>query len=191
MPNGAEDHVVKCSRFLLSAPPPLVFLLLAGCARPVDPVEFNDALAWSNRQLADSAVKFRAKLDPIEQGKPVDAEGVQSTYNDVQKVFNQVQADLSKLKPKESTSMQEFYEAYETYLAGEEKFIKEDLKTVRDIALDTQTSNEAKKTEIANAFKRIKNVEEENLKVLRAAQQKYANDMKIRAIPDRVPDKRK
>jgi|SRR5208282_3922513 len=166
--------------------PALALLLLAGCERDMDPVEFNDALEGYNRRLAAAALEFKSKVIPVAEGNAPDVAAIEAIYRKLVETVDDVRKRFGQLNvPKDSKPMQDFRDAYDRFLTVQESLVKVNFQAIATIAASPQVAPDVKKVQILGNFAAIKAAEDRERKTLQAAQDQFAKDVGIRLIDDR------
>lgn len=134
---------------------------VAGCGN--EAVIFNNNIAKTTRDL-DAAVSVFAKTIQSEK----EPAKINAAYATLSTKTESIVAEAKKLNPPPKKEAQEFWQAFEQYLANREKLIKEDFKELVDAQVKGQPDRKAA------VLQRIEQVEKVDLQRLRDFQINYA-----------------
>jgi hypothetical protein len=163
-------------------------LVLAGCGQEQGPIGFNDATVNINRRMAKAAKDFRDQLAPLTQGKPVDAAALQSAYDRLQHAVDDARSAAKKLTPpKDNQAAQDYYDAFEKFLALDDDLVKGPMKEILTIVTDANVPVADKLAQKEQIMKDVHAKEDAALKELKNKQKDFAKEAGFRTIYDRKP----
>ena len=141
-----------------------------------DALKFNEAIVNANKRLEMIGEKFGRQIAMALSGKPNDIANVKKGYAEVQKVLKSVQADMKKLADEipDSAEAKEFYQAHQKFLKGQERMVKVEFQQIVDVVSDTTLDADEKLEKIKEILVSVEKIEQADLKVLQAAQRKFA-----------------
>lgn len=155
-------------------------LTLTGCGRSTRVAQaFNQAIVAGNQTLEKADQDFGEALGTALRGGPADVATARRLYEVACQALRTVQSDARSLRVPPSQAARDLYDAYQGYLAGEERMLLQDLGEVMSLLENTRLDDGERTRRVAEILTRMEGTEASDLAKLIAAQQTFAREYDV------------
>jgi hypothetical protein len=151
-------------------------VLQSGCTfNPA--VRFNNAIVAGTEKLHKAGESFgRAAAAALNSGKESDFAKLDASYDDAQKVLQNVKADIKALTVPPGQAAKELHAAAVDFFEQEGRRLDQDFREIKGIVKDTSLRPAQKQKRIQEVLERADKIEKNHLSWLNDAQRKFAQE---------------
>lgn len=160
--------------------------MLSGCDEPIDPQQFNNTVALSQRQIARSAKEFRMAVSPLlalKPQNPTDAT-VTDSYKKLRDTLAKVEKTIQEAQPPPTAKGEQFKQAYLNYLHKQKKLLEDNFVRIVAIALNPVQEPSSKREALQAIYKQIDQTDREAVEELQKVQKEFADENKLKLLRD-------
>lgn len=141
-----------------------------------DAISFNNALSDANRRIAKGGEAWANAAVAAMSGGQAAVERFEAAEDELQKVLDDVKADVRKLEVPDSPAARRLYDAHQQFLRGQDEIIGHQFAKIGKVIADPTTPQEAKLRSFIELAQQAERRELQDLLPLQQAQREFAKE---------------